>query len=153
MQLIDAAGVIAAIVAGAIAAPAWAALGERADSIAADEAALAAARGQADARPAFRVERLDSPARTVREYVAPSGVVFAVTWEGLSPPDLDAVLGAYAAPVRRALAQGGGHSGRRARRIEADGAVVETWGHMRAMHGRAYVPALVPAGVALDEIR
>jgi len=31
--------------------------------------------------------------------------------------------------------------------------VVETWGHMRAMRGRAYVPALVPAGVALDEIR
>ena len=153
MQLIDAAGVIAAIVAGAIAAPAWAALGERADSIAADEAALAAARGQADERPAFRVERLDSPARTVREYVAPSGVVFAVTWEGLSPPDLDAVLGAYAAPVRHALAQGGGHTGRRTRRIEAEGAVVETWGHMRAMHGRAYVPALVPAGVALDEIR
>jgi hypothetical protein len=154
MKLIDAAGAIAAIVAAAIAAPARAALGERADSIAADEAALAAARGQADARPAFRIERLDSPARTVREYVAPSGVVFAVTWEGLSPPDLDAVLGAYAAPVRRAFAQGGGgHTGRRARRIEAEGAVVETWGHMRSMHGRAYVPALVPAGVALDEIR
>jgi hypothetical protein len=153
MKLIDAAGAIAAIAAAAIAAPARAALGERADSIAADEAALAAARGQADARPAFRIERLDSPARTVREYVAPSGVVFAVTWEGLSPPDLDAVLGAYAAPVRGALAQGGGHTGRRTRRIEAGGAVVETWGHMRAMHGRAYVPALVPAGVALDEIR
>jgi hypothetical protein len=153
MKLIDGFGVIAALAAAALAVPAQAALGERADSIAADEAALAAARGQADARSAFRVERLDSAARTVREYVAPSGVVFAVTWEGLSPPDLSAVLGAYAEPVRRALAQGGGQGGRRAHRIEAEGAVVETWGHMRALRGRAYVPALVPAGVALDEIR
>jgi hypothetical protein len=153
MRLVEGSRVIVAIAAAALAVPARPALGERADSIAADEAALAAARGQAEARPAFRVERLDSPARTVREYVAPSGVVFAVTWEGLSPPDLSAVLGAYAGPIRRALEQGGGHSGRRARRIEAEGAVVETWGHMRAMRGRAYVPALVPTGVALDEIR
>src|SRR5690348_4187252 len=152
MRLFDGIGVTAAIAAAALAVPARAALGERADSIAADEAALAAARGQADARPAFRVERLDSPARTVREYVAPSGVVFAVTWEGLSPPDLSAVFGAYAEPVRRALGEGRGHTGRRARRIEAEGAVVETWGHMGALRGRAYVPALVPAGVALDEI-
>jgi hypothetical protein len=143
----------AALILAAAASAAFAALGDRADSIAADGAALAAARGVADARPGYRIERLDSAARTVREYVDPSGVVFAVSWEGLSHPDLTAVLGAYAAPVRRALAQETRRGPRRPRRIESGGAVVETWGHMRSVHGRAWIPALVPAGVTLDEIK
>jgi hypothetical protein len=141
---------IVAVVAGV---RARAALGEPAGSVSTDQAALAASRGAAEARGSYRVERLISPSRTVREYVSPSGVVFAVAWDGVSHPDLGVVLGAYAAPVRRAVAQERPTPGRRGRRIETAGAVVETWGHMRALHGRAYVPALVPTGVTLDEIR
>lgn len=147
------AGPILVVLAAAAAAPARAALGEPASSVAADEARLSATRRQVEVRATHQVERLVSDARTVREYVSPSGVVFAVAWDGVSPPDLDAVLGAYAPPVRRALAaQPGGPHGA-PRRLEAAGAVVETWGHMRAAHGRAYVPALVPPGVTVDEIR
>jgi hypothetical protein len=130
-----------------------AALGEPAESVMRDQEVLAATRGEASAVQTYRVERLVSPARTVREYVSPSGVVFAVTWEGVSHPDLASVLGSYAAPVLQALAGEHRVPGRRSRRIETGGAVVETWGHMRAVHGRAYVPSLLPAGVTLDEIR
>ncbi len=136
----------------ALAAPARAALGEPAASIPADQAALRARRATT-ARGAYVIERLVSTANTVREYVAPSGVVFAVSWEGVSRPDLSVLLGAHAAEYRRALSQLGPAPGHRRRRVETGGAVVETWGHMRALRGRAYVPALVPAGVSLDEIR
>jgi hypothetical protein len=142
-----------AVVAVLGASRAAAALGEAETSIASDQAALAAERAQPTAGAAFRVVRLVSPAHTVREYVTPSGTVFAVAWEGVSHPDLGVLLGAYAPPVKRALARGPARTGRRARHVEGGGAVVETWGHMRALRGRAWVPALVPPGVTVDEIR
>jgi hypothetical protein len=135
------------------ASPAWAGLGEPATSIAVDQSALSASRRLQEPRGTHRVERLVSDARTVREYVSPGGTVFAVCWEGVSHPDLTTVLGAYAAPVRRAIAEQGAAPRSSARRIAASGAIVETWGHMRAVHGCAYVPALVPAGVTVDEIK
>src|SRR6266540_2269840 len=97
---------------------------------------------------------LAAPARAsaaLGEFVGPSGVVFAVAWGGVSRPDLSVLLGSYAAPYRRAVAQSG-PTRRRSRRVQSGGAVVETWGHMRALHGRAWVPALIPPGVTLDEI-
>lgn len=129
-----------------------AALGEPATTISSDRAALAAGRGRRDVHASFAVERLVSQAGTVREYVSPSGVVFAVAWEGVSHPDLSVLLGSYAAPVHRALAREGPTPGRRSRRIETGGAVLETWGHMRALRGRAWVPALLPPGVTDDDV-
>jgi hypothetical protein len=145
--------VVAVVVAALGASRATAALGEAEASIASDQAALAAARAQGTARAGFRVVRLVSPAHTVREYVSASGTVFAIAWEGVSHPDLGVILGAYAPPVQRALARRPARTGRRARHVEGGGAVVETWGHQRALRGRAWVPALVPAGVSVDEIR
>jgi hypothetical protein len=153
MDRLPAARLLLALAALGAAPAARATLGERASSIDTDQAALAASRRQRDARGTHAVEQLVSEARTVREYVSPSGVVFAVCWDGVTPPDLTAVLGSYAAPVRRAIAAQRAPPRSRARRVEAAGAIVETWGHMRSVHGRAYVPALVPAGVTLDEIK
>jgi len=130
-----------------------AALGEPAASVSADERSLSAVRRTSTARGAYTIERLDSAANTVREFVAPSGVVFAVAWGGVGRPDLSVLLGSYAAPYRRALAQSGPTQRRRSRRVESGGVVVETWGHMRALHGRAYVPALIPPGVTIDDIK
>ncbi len=145
-------GIVLASFAG-LAAPARAsaALGEPAASVSADERSLSAARRTSTVRGAYTIERLDSAANTVREFVGPSGVVFAVAWGGVSRPDLSVLLGSYAAPYRRAVAQSG-PTRRRSRRVQSGGAVVETWGHMRALHGRAWVPALIPPGVTLDEI-
>lgn len=144
---------LAVVAALAAATPALAALGERAASVDADRAALGATRRTFAVRQAFQVERLVTPANTVREYVTPSGVVFAVTWQGVSRPDLGVVLGAYAGPYVAEIDARGPSRGRRARRVEVQGAIVETWGHMRALHGRAWVPALLPAGVSVDELR
>ncbi len=144
----------AVVVVAALAAcgRASAALGEPADSVAEDQQALKATRRAAKPGASYTVERLETKAHTVREYVTPSGTVFAVAWEGVSRPDLTVVLGAYAEPYLRAVEKAG-RSGRRSRRVETGGAVVETWGHQRALHGRAYVPSLLPPGVTADDVK
>jgi hypothetical protein len=140
---------------GALAAPrARATLGEPETSVSRDRKALAAvARGTAD-HGTHSVHELERGGTTIREYVSPQGIVFAVTWAGLANPDLHTLLGSYAAEYEEAARQGGGHAkGRRALRVEAAHVVVDRWGHMRDLHGRAYVPDLIPEGVSLDEIR
>src|SRR5512140_778076 len=47
-----------------------------------------------DAGPAgSTVVTLQTDSIVVREYLSPSGVVFAITWTGLVHPDLDTLLG------------------------------------------------------------
>jgi hypothetical protein len=43
--------------------------------------------------------------------------------------------------------------GRRHVTVKTDSVVVEKWGHMRNLQGRAYAPALIPKGVNVDEIK
>ena len=134
------------------AAPAVAGLGEGRDVIAADRKALAARDAGAVFRPGYAIERMESAANQVREFVSPAGVVFGVAWDGIAHPDLSRLLGSYAREVEKATARPGA-TGRRRRLVRTDNAVVQTWGHMRSLHGRAFVPALVPPGVSTDEIR
>jgi hypothetical protein len=141
-----------ALAATLAAPPARAALGEAEASVAQDREALAAvARGTTD-HGGYSVHELERGGTTIREYVSPQGVVFAVTWSGLANPDLRTLLGGYAAEYERAAAGSPKVKGRRSRRVAAPHVVVDAWGHMRDRHGRAYVPELVPPGVSLDEI-
>lgn len=88
---------------------------------------------------------------TVREYVAPDGKVFAVTWKGPVMPDLEQLFGAHFRQYRDELQTR--RAGRGPLRIERSDLVVESGGHMRAFRGRAYLPQQFPAGVSADEIR
>jgi hypothetical protein len=84
---------------------------------------------------------------TVREYSDASGIVFAVSWSGPFKPDLQQLLGAYFKAFRDAPRVPGGAALRGTQRIDNGGIVVHTGGRPRAFFGRAFVPALVPAGV------
>jgi len=139
----------AALAAGA----ARASLGEPASSVAADGRALSAATLGTTDRGAYAVHQLVAGGTTVREYASPSGVIFAVAWAGLAAPDLAPLLGSYAEEYRREASEQPRLPGRRERRVATARVVVERWGHMRDLHGRAYLPGLVPPGVSLDEIR
>jgi len=134
-----------------LAGPARAALGEAESSVARDGEALGMARQPAAARAGAAVHELSSPTVSVREFLTPAGTVFAVAWSGVTHPDLAVLLGAYHAEYRAAAA--GPRTGRGPRHLEAGRVVVETWGHARALHGLAYLPALLPAGVTLDDLR
>lgn len=130
-----------------------AALGGSADSVESDRKALSAERRATTAVDGYTVQEVASGANTVREYVSSSGVVFAIAWSGLSHPDLTPLLGSYAGEYKQALQQTRHVPGRRSLRVKGNRVVVEKWGHMRNLQGRAYVPALIPSGVSLDEIK
>jgi hypothetical protein len=133
--------------------PVKAALGESADVVAPDQTALAAKQGSKTVRNGYTVQELGSDSVTLREYVAPNGIIFAIAWNGLIHPDLPPLLGSYAGEYQTALRHTQRKPGSRHRKIETDQVVVEKWGHMRNLQGRAYVPALIPPGVSIDEIK
>jgi hypothetical protein len=113
-------------------------------------AAKATIRTQPGAR--FTMHELRTPAgTTIREYVAPSGVVFGVAWHGPSMPDLRQLLGDHFQAYLDAMAT------RRTRRspvtIELPGVVVQSSGRMRAFAGKAYLSTALPQGVTAQEIQ
>ena len=128
-------------------------LGEKADSIASDQKALAATRPSPTFHNGYTVQEVKSDAVTVREYISPEGIVFAIAWNGLIHPDLTPLLGSHAGEYEQALRQAPPQPGRRHLRLEANQVIVEKWGQMRNLQGRAYIPALLPPGVAIDEIQ
>jgi hypothetical protein len=135
------------------AGPAFATLGEGADSVAKDRKALSASKRATTTRANYTVQEVVSDAVTVREYLSPDGVVFAVAWNGLTPPDLTTLLGSYTREYQDAKQKTAHQHGHRRSQVKSANIVVETWGHMRNLQGRAYVPALVPGGVNLEDIR
>lgn len=145
---------LAGIVAGSAgAAPALATLGMGADSIAGDRKALSAKKVTVTVRAKYSVQEVASDATVVREYLSASGVVFAVAWNGRSHPDLSALLGSYNPQYQSATNLAPRRHGEKFTQVQAGQVVVERWGHMRNLQGRAYLPALVPEGVSLNELR
>jgi hypothetical protein len=134
-----------------VAAPAWAALGEHVDSVARDTERL---RGevQESSRKGYDVHQITAAGGTlVREYVAPTGLVFGVAWEGPNMPGLEALLGSHYAAFRQAVSTSGRR--RAAVVLRTEDLVVESGGHMRAFRGRAYLPGLVPRELAAAVVR
>jgi hypothetical protein len=133
--------------------PGDATLGQPADSVESDRIALSAVRGGTTMQNGYTVQEINYGGTAVREYVSSSGVVFAVAWNGIRHPDLTALLGSYADQYRRTLQQTPRQPGVRHLSVRTDGVVVEKWGHVRDLRGRAYAPDLIPPGLDIDEIR
>ena len=128
-------------------------LGEGADSIAKDLKALSATKQGTTCHTSYTVQEIASAATTVREFLTSSGVVFGVAWNGLVNPDMTSLLGSYATEFEDAEQRSQHEHGRRQFSVRTNRLVVETWGHMRDLRGRAYLPALIPEGVSVDEIK
>jgi len=137
-----------------LAMPAFAALGGDLSSVESDRVHMKAQISITPAGP-YSVHVIKSDLKTtVREYVSPSGRVFAVAWNGPFMPDMKQILGTYfqqyssgAQTVRSS------RPGRHPFSLQVPGLVVENSGHMRFYVGRAYDPGLLPSGVTADAIR
>ena len=147
----------AIVVFAALAAPAAAsaALGGDASSVEADRVQMRGALRRVVRSDAYTLHELQAASGVVlREYVSPSGTVFAVAWEGAFLPDMRQLLGVHfdrytqaAAAARRI------RRGRAPRVVEAGDLVFEMTGHPRAFVGRAYLRTAVPRGVQVETIR
>ena len=136
---------------------AGAALGEFVDSIESDRKTFSAEKMTSkvilNAYANYTVYQLQYDGTSVREYVSTSGIVFGIAWNGLIHPDLTPLLGSYAGEYQEALGRTIRKYGERHLQVKAAHVVVQKWGHMRNLQGRAYAPDLIPAGVTIDEIR
>ena len=131
--------------------PAWAGLGDLEASVRSDSVKLKAS-PRVISRPSFTVHEMPMPAGTViREFVAASGVVFAVSWQGPFKPDMNVLLGRYIGTYARAPRSPG--STRSRLMIEQPNLIVHAGGHMRAFAGIAYVPQLLPANITEGDLR
>ena len=137
----------------ACAAAAHAALGGGADSVVSDRKALQAVSRATASYAGYTVHEVAADATTVREYLSASGVVFGVAWNGNAYPDLSELLGSYGDEYAAARQKAVRKPGHRRQRLVTDNMVVETWGHMRNLRGRAYLPGLLPTGVTVDAIK
>ena len=141
----------AQLLASAFPAPTWAALGDTEASVISDSQALKASPRVAT-RAAFTVHELQTPAGTViREFIAPSGVVFAVSWRGPFKPSMPLLLGQSFAEYAHAPRSPG--STRSHLMIEQPKLIVHAAGHMRSFAGIAYVPQLLPANVVEADLQ
>jgi uncharacterized protein DUF2844 len=89
----------------------------------------------------------------VREYLNRNGIVFAVSWTGPVAPDLQRLLGTHFKEYTTALAALNHPGSHRSVRVVTPELVVESGGHLRAYFGRAYLTALIPAGVPAADLR
>jgi hypothetical protein len=140
-----------AFISQAAALPALAALGEDASTVEADRVHM---KGELRVVPedGYAIHEISMPSGTiVREYVAPSGKVFGVSWRGPTMPDLRQTLGSHFDEA--AAAAGSPHGGHHHLIVEKPDLVLHSGGHMRAFIGRAYVPGLLPAGISADVIQ
>ncbi|HEX4268560.1 MAG TPA: DUF2844 domain-containing protein [Steroidobacteraceae bacterium] len=136
--------------------PAYAGLGATTASIEADRMSM---KGQLRARSGagYSVQEITAGSGTVvREYVSPSGVVFAVSWQGASMPNLQQTFGSYftqfQAAVRARRTQQPHLRGHNHLEIHTPSLVVHAFGHMRQYFGVAYAPALMPANLSISDL-
>ena len=100
----------------------------------------------------YTVHEIRTPNGTaVREYVAPSGKVFAVAWDGPVLPDFRQTLGRYFDEYHSSASSP--RVGRRSLVMEHDDLVVHSFGRMRAFYGNAYVLSLLPPNFSAADIK
>ncbi len=88
----------------------------------------------------------------VREYVSAGGLVFALTWDGPTLPDLKALLGKYFDTMAAESARMP-RAGRSSMAISLPEVVINSGGRMRAFEGSAWIPAELPAGFTAADLR
>lgn len=145
---------LAVCLALAASSSAVAALGGDAASIEADRVAFAA-QLRSTATLQYDVHEMVSGARTVREYLSRQGQVFAVTWQGVVPPDMRQLLGGYFPRLQSAAmaAQQQRPGQHRLFTLARSDLVIQSAGRLRNFHGIAYAPALVPASVNVNQLQ
>ncbi len=142
--------------------PAFAVLGDNAASVLTDQARMKGTLHSVD-RQTYVMHEITAPSGAkVREFVSPAGAVFGVAWEGQFPPNFEQLLGPYFQQLQQASAQeksaGEGSEQQTPHRrgpavIQTPGIVFVQSGHTHSFHGQAYIPQLVPQGVATSDIR
>ena len=129
--------------------PALAALGGDVTTVESDRARLKGALHMRTAAT-YTIHEIQLTGLVVREFVAPSGKVFGITWQGSGIPDLQQMLGSYYGEFVQAatLVRNDHHH----LNVQTPQVVVQSRGHTRDYSGRAWAPALLPPNFSLSDL-
>jgi hypothetical protein len=133
------------------ASPASATLGQSLSSVEVDRMQLKASVTRTN-HVAYTVHEMALGGRgVVREYAAPNGTVFAVTWHTPSMPNLQQLLGIHYDELVKATSKHRG--GLSHMDVHTDRVAFVSNGRLRSFHGGAYLIQGVPSGVSVDDIK
>lgn len=139
---------VVAASAALVASSSWAALGGNVDSVQSDQQVFGAS-GTSQPISGATLHTQTLPNGTVvRQYVDPTGTVFAVGWDGPVQPDFQRLLGTHFSTYQDAQRQQ-----RRGVQWRSNALVLESGGMMRAFVGRAYLPDKLPASLSPQDLR
>jgi predicted methyltransferase len=132
--------------------PVMAGVGQPVQAVARDAAAMGGSVLVRAGSGNFSVQEIVAPGGgLVREYVGPSGMVFAVSWSGPTMPDLKALLASYY--PRFALQAQASERGSKVLAIQCSDFVLRILKLPRGLAGAAYVPQLMPSGVTAAQLK
>ena len=134
-------------------APAKAHLGGDVDSVSVDRDVMHAQLRSTPMQLYDMHEITSAGGGVVHEYSTRQGTVFALTWQGQLPPDLEQLFGNYYKQYQDAAAAHSRPGMHRQLSIANPDFIVESSGRMRSFRGKAYVPSLVPAGVSVADLQ
>ncbi len=140
------------LIATAFSSSALASLGDLESSIDHDSETLRA-KHRVSKGAGYTIHQLKTSTSTVVEYVSSAGSVFEVTWRGAGMPDLSTLLGANYTDYTIERAKLAKTHSREASEVKTAKMIVSSSGHMRYIHGRAYIPDLVPTGIDVRSLK
>lgn len=126
-------------------------LGESVNSKAASLAASNFAQ-KAGVGEKYSIYEYQQNGNTVKEFSSLEGVVFAVSWQGISKPDLKTLFGSYFTEYKDALNEVPKQYGIKTLSMRTTKMVIRRGGRMRDQRGFVYVPSLVPEGVNVEQL-
>jgi hypothetical protein len=133
--------------------PAAAHLGGGADSVDVDRQAFHAQLRSVPMQQYNLHEIRTQSGTLLHEYETRDGTIFAVTWQGPLPPDLQQLFGSYYSRYQAAASAQHRPGMHRQLNIAGPELVVQATARPRAFLGRAYIPSLVPAGVSIADLQ
>jgi hypothetical protein len=134
-------------------APAFASLGELESSIGADRMRMRAQRSVLTTQQYAVNELQSADGSRVKQYVSPSGFVFAISWHTLYKPNLSSLLGSSSQTYANAEQQAARHGGIQRRfRHESVDLVVQSTSHLNVFSGFAYRQSMLPRGLNLQSL-
>jgi len=159
-RTLSAAVVTSGLIGGVALPAAHAVLGGDAASIHEDQVRMKGVRRQAMAQTAQAQSMVQvhdivlADGSSIREYVSPAGIVFAVSWSTHFKPNLESLLGQHAATYSAAASEAMKAPGiKRNVALQRGDLVVQSTSHLNSFVGRAYLRSLVPAGVNANALR
>ena len=101
----------------------------------------------------FSTYEYEQNGNTVKEFSSADGTVFAVSWRGISKPDLNALFGSYLTEYQEAFESAPKQFGAKNVSLKTSTMVIRRGARMRDQRGFVFIPSLVPEGVDVEQLK